>query len=68
MLWLSRTPGETIMINDNIKIYYQGLDRSSESTIILGFEAPKDTEIWRLEIYEARKNHFKNFEEGNFNR
>lgn len=48
MLVLSRRCGESVMINDNIKISILGI---SKGQIKIGFEAPKEMKVHREEIY-----------------
>lgn len=50
MLVLSRTIGEVIMIGDDIEITV--LDVSSDR-VRLGFKAPENVEVHRLEVYDA---------------
>lgn len=49
MLILTRRIGQSIIINDDIKIMILGVDRS---VVRLGFEAPKDVTIHREEIWD----------------
>jgi len=49
MLVLTRKDQEVIMINDDIKIT---VVRTSNGQVRLGFDAPKDVEIYRQEIYD----------------
>ncbi len=49
MLVLSRKPNEVIMIGDHIKMYVLGIQGQQ---IRLGFEAPQEVTIHRLEIFE----------------
>lgn len=49
MLVLSRRLGESIVINDDIAIHVIELGRGK---VKIGFEAPKDVIIHRMEIYE----------------
>lgn len=49
MLILSRKPNEAIIINGNIKVIVLG---AQGQQIRLGFEAPKNIEIHREEIFE----------------
>ncbi|MHA1558478.1 MAG: carbon storage regulator CsrA [Alphaproteobacteria bacterium] len=49
MLFLTRKPGESIIINDNIVIevvYVKG------QTVKLGFAYPPDVRVYRRELYE----------------
>ncbi len=48
MLILTRKPGESIQIGDDIKITV--LD-DKHNQVKIGIEAPDDIEIWREEIY-----------------
>jgi len=49
MLILTRKPGETIMIGDDIKVTILGV---ASKQIRIGIEAPKDVPVHREEIYE----------------
>jgi carbon storage regulator len=49
MLILTRKPGESIQIGDNIKITV--LD-DKHNQVRIEIDAPDDVEIWRDEIYE----------------
>lgn len=49
MLILTRRPGESFYVGDNIKVTLTGV---KAGTARLGFEAPKNIEIHREEIYE----------------
>jgi len=49
MLVLSRKPGESVIIQNNIKITVLEI---SGNQIKLGFEAPEDILIYRQEVYE----------------
>ena len=51
MLILKRRTGERIIIDDNIVITVQGIDRGYVS---LGIDAPKSVEVYREEIWMAR--------------
>jgi len=50
MLVLSRQPGETIMIGDQIAVKI--LEVSGE-TIKIGIDAPRSVSIYRKELYQA---------------
>ena len=52
MLVLTRRLGETIIINNNIKIKVVGIKKSQ---VKLAIEAPKEITIYREEIYEKIK-------------
>jgi carbon storage regulator len=52
MLILTRKPGETIRINDDICIKVLGV---SGQQVRLGIEAPKGIEVHREEIYQRIK-------------
>lgn len=52
-LTLSRKPGESLMIGDDIKIKVLGMDKYGG--VRLQFDAPKVVEIWREEIYQDIK-------------
>jgi len=58
-LILTRRAGESIIIDEDIKITVLG---EHKGQIKLGIEAPQDVEIWREELYERIKR-----EEGNGN-
>ncbi len=53
MLILTRRPGETIVIGDNIKITCLGVKGCKTR---FGIEAPKDLSVHREEIYNKIKN------------
>jgi carbon storage regulator len=53
MLVLTRKLGESIAIDDHIKIRVIAIKGKQ---IRLGIEAPRDTKIHREEVYEAIKN------------
>lgn len=53
MLILTRRIGESIIINDDIKITLIGF--KSASNISIGIEAPKETSVHREEVYERIK-------------
>lgn len=55
MLVLTRKRDEKIIIG-NITITLIDIKKGNAR---LGFEAPKDVEIWREEVYEQRKNNGK---------
>jgi carbon storage regulator len=52
MLVLTRKPGESITIDDNIKIR---IEKIRGKQVRLGIEAPKETRIYREEVYQAIK-------------
>ncbi len=52
MLVLTRKPGQSIVINDNIEVTI--LEVKGES-VRIGIEAPKEVTIYRHEIYEEIK-------------
>jgi len=52
MLVLTRRLGETIIINNNIKIKVVGIKKSQ---VKLAIDAPKEITIYREEIYERIK-------------
>lgn len=56
MLILSRRPGECIKIGDDITITLLGIKGNQ---VRLGFEAPKDVQIYREEIWVKMKNENK---------
>jgi len=49
MLILTRRPGETIIIGDDIKVTILGV---ASKQIRIGIEAPKDVPVHREEIYD----------------
>lgn len=49
MLVLTRKPGESIRISDNIKITIVDIDGSN---IKIGIEAPRSVAVYREEVYE----------------
>ncbi len=49
MLILSRRPGETIRIGDDIEVVVLGVKGNQ---VRLGVAAPRDTEVHREEIYQ----------------
>lgn len=51
MLVLSRKPGQSLMIGDNIKITI--MEIRSDGTVRVGIDAPKEIEVYREEIYLA---------------
>jgi carbon storage regulator len=50
MLILSRKLGEKVVIGDNITVTVVDIDRGK---VRLGFEAPRDIQINRLELHET---------------
>ncbi len=52
MLVLTRKLGESITIDDNIKIR---IEKIRGKQVRLGIEAPKETRIYREEVYQAIK-------------
>lgn len=59
MLVITRHPGESILINKETKIVVISVNKNS---IKLGFDAPKDIEIYREEI--APKDWVENSRDG----
>ncbi len=51
MLVLSRKPGQSLMIGDNIRITI--MEIRSDGTVRVGIDAPKEIEVYREEIYLA---------------
>ncbi|MBD2786253.1 carbon storage regulator CsrA [Xenorhabdus sp. DI] len=49
MLILTRRPQEKIMVGDDIEIVILGI---SGNQVKIGIEAPKDTSVYREEIYQ----------------
>ncbi|WP_448681398.1 carbon storage regulator CsrA [Pseudomonas nicosulfuronedens] len=49
MLILTRRPGETIRIGDDIEVTVLGIQGNQ---IRIGVTAPRDTEVHRQEVYE----------------
>lgn len=50
MLLLSRNVGQSIIINDDIKIKF--LRMNSRNQLLLGVEAPLEIQVFREEVYE----------------
>lgn len=50
MLVLSRKVGERIKIGDDIELY---VTKITSREVRIGIEAPKDTPIYRREVYDA---------------
>ena len=66
MLYLTRKVGETVLINENIRITVVEMRGKN---IKLGFEFPPDVSVLRQELYEKIKNenqHALNLELDNF--
>ncbi len=51
MLILSRKPGQSIRINEDITIMVLSIDRNQ---VKLGIEAPKEIQIMRTELVEKK--------------
>ena len=51
MLVLSRKPGQSLMIGDNIRITI--MEIRTDGTVRVGIAAPKEIEVYREEIYLA---------------
>lgn len=49
MLILTRRPGESLMIGDQVKVVVLGVKGNQ---VRLGIEAPKDTAVHREEVYQ----------------
>ena len=49
MLILTRRPGETILIGDNIKVTVQDVDRNQ---VRIGIDAPQEVKIMREELLD----------------
>jgi carbon storage regulator len=49
MLILSRRAGETLIINENVKITVVS---STDTQVSLGIEAPREIDIHREEVYQ----------------
>ncbi|MAD54692.1 MULTISPECIES: carbon storage regulator CsrA [unclassified Idiomarina] len=49
MLILSRRAGETLVINENVKITVVS---STDTQVSLGIEAPREVDIHREEVYQ----------------
>lgn len=49
MLVITRKPNETIMIGDDVKVKVLGIKGSQ---VRIGIDAPKETAVHRLEIYQ----------------
>jgi carbon storage regulator len=58
MLVLTRMEGESIVINDNIRIFVREI---IGNRVILGCDAPLDIPIWRGEVHEERSSERKGF-------
>ncbi len=56
MLVLSRTAGESLIIDDNIKVH---ILQVNGETIKVGIEAPRHISIYRQELYEEIRNENK---------
>lgn len=54
MLILTRRPGESIIIDENIRVTYLGSNRGNQ--IRIGVEAPKDVTVHRQEIQDRINN------------
>lgn len=54
MLVLSRNVGESVMIGDNIRVVVVR-SNGQHGQVRIGFEAPTDVPILRLEVYRANK-------------
>ena len=52
MLVLSRRPGESVVIGDDITITVVDIDRGK---IRLGIEAPRNVPIWREELLPEKR-------------
>lgn len=52
MLVLTRRPGETLMIGDEVTVTVLGLNGEQ---VRLGIEAPRSIEVHREEVYERIK-------------
>ncbi len=48
MLMLTRKPGESVVVGNNVRIT---IVSASSTSIKLGFEAPHDVSIYREELY-----------------
>lgn len=53
MLVLTRRVGESIIINDNVKIYF--LEQKNGAQVRFGIEAPKEVKILRAELKDRSK-------------
>lgn len=51
MLILTRRPGQSIRINENVKVSVLGI---REGAVSLGIEAPKHVVVDREEVYERK--------------
>lgn len=56
MLVLTRKPGETLMLGEDIEVKIVSVDGDQ---VKIGIEAPKSLKIYRSEIYEAIQNENK---------
>lgn len=50
MLVLTRKPGETVMLGENIQVKIVSVDGEQ---VKIGIEAPKSLKIYRREVYDA---------------
>lgn len=59
MLYLQRNEGEIINIADDIEVKVlrisPNINDPKKLCVLIGIEAPKTVEIWRNEVYRARK-------------
>ena len=53
MLMISRKIGERVMIGDDVTIKVTDVRR--DGSVKLAIDAPRDVEIWREEIYQAKQ-------------
>jgi carbon storage regulator len=52
MLILTRRPGETLMIGDNVEVVVLGIQGAQ---VRIGVKAPNDVKVHRTEVYEKIK-------------
>jgi len=52
MLMITRVVGEYVKIGDDITVIVMGVDGNQ---IKLGFDAPKEVDVYRGEIYDQRR-------------
>lgn len=65
MLILTRNPGQSIIIGDDIKIHIlQVGSKNSDFSVKIGIDAPKDVNVNREEVYN-RKYHNRIADKGN---
>lgn len=53
MLILTRRPGESLTIGDNIRLTVLSVSAGENSSVVLGIDAPRDVLILRSELQQA---------------